>query len=83
MCSMVPHIVPTMNFIALEQKHTANKYEIPALVPVEHEQSDVPVLDYYRTQDLIIVPVTQIAPSGLCTPVPDTGVATAASCSTR
>lgn len=55
-----------------QQKHTANsKYEIPTLVPVEHEQSDMPVLDYYRTQDLIIVPVTQIAPSGLCTPVPD------------
>ncbi|CAM9646625.1 unnamed protein product [Ectocarpus sp. 4 AP-2014] len=43
----------------------------PTLVPVEHEQSDMPVLDYYQSQDLIIVPATQISPSGRCTPIPE------------
>lgn len=42
---------------------------IPTLVPMEVEQTDTPVLEYFRNQDLIIVPATQISPSGLCTPI--------------
>ncbi|CAN0229927.1 unnamed protein product [Laminaria digitata] len=47
---------------------------IPTLVPMEHEQSDMPVLDYYRNTarlDLVLVPATQISPSGVCTPHPE------------
>ena len=47
---------------------------IPKLVPMEHEQSYMPVLDYYRNTarpDLVLVPATQISPSGVCTPNPD------------
>lgn len=44
---------------------------IPTLVPTEIEQSDTPVLKYFRNQDLILVPATQISPSGLCTPIPE------------
>lgn len=48
--------------------------DIPRLVSMEHEQSDMPVLDYYRNTarlDLVLVPATQISPSGVCTPHPD------------
>lgn len=34
----------------------------------------MPVLDYYRNTarlDLVLVPATQISPSGVCTPDPD------------
>ncbi|CAM9090882.1 unnamed protein product, partial [Scytosiphon promiscuus] len=43
----------------------------PTLVPLDVEQSDTPVLRYFRSQDLIIVPATQISRSGLCTPIPE------------
>lgn len=55
-----------------KQQHTGkDNYIVPTLVPVEDEQSDTPVLDFYRNEDLIIVPATQISPSGRCTPTPE------------
>ncbi|CAM9438741.1 unnamed protein product [Ectocarpus fasciculatus] len=58
-------------FAVLKEHPAPGINELPTLIPVEHEQSDMPVLDYYRSQDLIIVPATQISPSGRCTPIPE------------
>lgn len=48
--------------------------DVPTLVSLEEERADAQVLDYgNRTarQDLIIVPATQISPSGICSPTPE------------
>ncbi|CAM9288509.1 unnamed protein product [Discosporangium mesarthrocarpum] len=48
--------------------------EIPTLVPLEEEAEGAKVLDYFTNtvcQDLIIIPATQISPSGCCTPTPE------------
>ncbi|CAM9849960.1 unnamed protein product [Pylaiella littoralis] len=59
-------------FAVFNEEHAQrDEYIVPTLVPVEDELSDTPVLEYYRNRDLIIVPATQISPSGRCTPTPE------------
>eukprot|EP00611_Tribonema_gayanum_P026184 TRINITY_DN6158_c0_g1_i2.p1 TRINITY_DN6158_c0_g1~~TRINITY_DN6158_c0_g1_i2.p1 ORF type:complete len:132 (+),score=37.94 TRINITY_DN6158_c0_g1_i2:384-779(+) len=65
---------------------------VPTIIPLEHEQEGRLVLEYLEAQearikdgiDLIVVPATQVAPSGLCTPVPEAAAAAAQKqCSSR
>ncbi|CAM9478044.1 unnamed protein product [Choristocarpus tenellus] len=48
--------------------------DVPSLVALEDEAEDAKVLDYCRNavcQDLIIIPATQVSPSGRCSSTPE------------